>query len=377
MKFLFLESFYGGSHRDFADGLIAHSQHQIDLVTLPARFWKWRMRGAALNFLRRVPSPQDYDGLIVTDLLSLSDLKSFWGARCPPSLVYFHENQLSYPLPEGESMDYQFGFTDITNALAADRILFNSHTHRDAFLADLPGFIGKMPEAKPLWVVDVIKGKSGVLYPGCHFPAGELELFDGPAEAVHIRDRKAEPPQPLIVWNHRWEFDKGPEAFFDALDAALSEGREFWLALLGENFQKVPQPFLAARKRYGKRVLRYGYVESKQEYQDWLKRADCVISTSIQENFGISVVEAVRFGCFPLLPGRLSYPELIPGEFHGACLYRNEADLAEKLCAFLTHLDSYRRKRQELAASMKRFAWERVCPEYDSELESLAGERLS
>ncbi|MFO7645973.1 MAG: DUF3524 domain-containing protein [Desulfosarcina sp.] len=47
LKFLCLEPFFGGSHREFAQGWVAHSRHCIDLLTLPARFWKWRMRGAA------------------------------------------------------------------------------------------------------------------------------------------------------------------------------------------------------------------------------------------------------------------------------------------------------------------------------------------
>ena len=52
MKFLFLEPFFGGSHRYFSEGLSQHSRYRIDLVTLPARFWNWRMRGAALYFLK-------------------------------------------------------------------------------------------------------------------------------------------------------------------------------------------------------------------------------------------------------------------------------------------------------------------------------------
>ena len=140
------------------------------------------------------------------------------------------------------------------------------------------------------------------------------------------------------------------------------------------NLLLVPKPFLAARERYGERILQYGYVESKMEYQNWLRKGDCVISTSIQENFGISVVEAIRFGCFPLLPDRLSYPELIPEKFHGDCLHRNSDDLKEKLCAFLSQPDRYRGMRRELADSMDRFAWERVCQEYDRELERLAGD---
>ena len=47
-RFLLLEPFFGGSHREFAEGLIEHSRHAIELRTLPARFWKWRLRGAAL-----------------------------------------------------------------------------------------------------------------------------------------------------------------------------------------------------------------------------------------------------------------------------------------------------------------------------------------
>ena len=126
MRFLFLEPFFGGSHRDFAEGLVAHSRHDIYLLTLPARFWKWRMRGAALYFANKIPSLVEYDGLIATDLMSLSDFKALQKKPCPDSLVYFHENQLTYPLAPGEKTDFQFGFTNITTALTADCVLFNS-----------------------------------------------------------------------------------------------------------------------------------------------------------------------------------------------------------------------------------------------------------
>ena len=250
MKFLFLEPFFGGSHRNFAEGLKAHSRHTIDLVTLPARFWKWRMRGAALFFVKNIPSLKDYDGLITTDLMSLSDFKAICGFTCPPSLVYFHENQMTYPLAPGESRDFQFGFTDITTALAADRILFNSYTHFDAFFSNLPDFLNMMPEYQPKWVIDAIRAKAEVVYPGCHFPATEKPL------AVSLPD---DGTPPLVIWNHRWEFDKNPLDFFDALDAILARGFDFRLALLGENFQKVPKEFISAKNRLGHRIVWYGH----------------------------------------------------------------------------------------------------------------------
>ncbi|TFG42538.1 MAG: hypothetical protein E4H43_03000 [Bacteroidia bacterium] len=46
-------------------------------------------------------------------------------------------------------------------------------------------------------------------------------------------------------------------------------------------------------------------------------------SAAIQENFGISVIEAMLMGCVPLLPDRLSYPEILPEEFHEHFLYKN------------------------------------------------------
>ncbi|MGD8367662.1 MAG: DUF3524 domain-containing protein [Desulfobacterales bacterium] len=362
MRFLFLESFYGGSHRAFADGLVSRSGHRIELVTLPARFWKWRMRGAALHFLKKVPDFSGYDGLIVTDLMSLADLKALAGPGLPPVLVYFHENQLTYPLAPGEAMDFQFGFTDITTALAADRVLFNSRFHFDAFFDQLPGFLKMMPEYRPVWCIERIREKAAVLYPGCRLP---------PAEAVFCRPGAAAAP-PLVVWNHRWEFDKNPEECFEALAAVEERGVDFRLALLGENFQAVPKAFLSAQERFASRIVCCGYEPDRDRYLEWLRKGEVVVSTAVQENFGISVVEAVRCGCLPLLPNRLAYPEILPEPAHADCLYDGPGDLVKKLVRLLTGFGGKETLRRALAASMARFAWENVVEGYDAELERLA-----
>jgi glycosyltransferase involved in cell wall biosynthesis len=358
LNFLFIEPFFGGSHREFAKGLISHSQHSIDLVTLPARFWKWRMRGAALYFAKKIPSLESYDALITTDLMSLSDYKTLSPGVCPPALVYFHENQLTYPLAPGEHMDYQFGFTDITTALAAARVLFNSRTHCDAFFLRLPGFLKMMPEYRPNWVVDQIRSKADVLYPGCRFPANGFSHAESPGEVP-----------PLIIWNHRWEFDKNPDDFFQALDEVLGKGVEFRLALLGENSQAIPKAFIGAQGRYGDRIIQYGYVESREDYIKWLQRGSIVISTAQQENFGISVVEAIRYGCVPLLPARLVYPEIIPEGFHSDVLYKDKNELVQKLTRLITNYSGFQALRRELSIAMGRFAWENLIGRYDEELE--------
>ena len=362
MKFLFLEPFFGGSHKDFALGLVKESTHEIDLLTLPARFWKWRMRGASLHFIKKAPDLSVYDGIIATDLLSLSDFKALHPGPCPPCLVYFHENQITYPLAPGESMDFQFGFTDITTALAADKIIFNSKTHFNQFFDALPGFIKMMPEYRPNWVVEEIRRKSSMIYPGCRFKA---------------QDEPLAPPSdpPLIVWNHRWEFDKNPEDFFAAVYAMDRKGLDFSLALLGENFQMKPKEFLAAQEKIPERIAVFGYVESREQYVEWLKKGTVVISTAMQENFGISVVEAVRFGCLPLLPDRLAYPEVLPHEFHDGHLYSGQKDLEKKLEAILRAPLDWEDSRKRLSSAMAPHAWENRIREYDQALEDLASMR--
>ncbi len=175
----------------------------------------------------------------------------------------------------------------------------------------------------------------------------------------------------MIIWNHRWEFDKQPQAFFTALDRVDRMGIDFRLAILGENCQVKPRAFIEARSRFGEKVVQYGYVASKHDYLQWLRKGFVVVSTAIQENFGIAMVEAMRQGCLPLLPRRLSYPEILPKEFHGLFLYRDNHDLVDKLAEMLLDPDRFARHRQVLSDMMARHAWASVIDRYDRELDLL------
>jgi glycosyltransferase involved in cell wall biosynthesis len=359
LRFLFLEPFFGGSHGDFAQGLARHSRHDIELHTMPDRFWKWRMRGAALYWSERIKTPERYDGLIVSSLMSLAELAALWGGRCPPALVYFHENQLTYPAAPGQRADHQPGYTNISTALTARRVLFNSRTHLTAFLGALPDFIRIMPDFRPKWVTRAIADRCAVAHPGCHFP-------DAPAKL-----KQSEQNPPLIIWNHRWEHDKNPEAFFKALLQMRLRNIDFQVALLGEDYAQMPEVFTSAPEQLGRRLIQYGRVASRQKYYQWLERGSVVISTAKQENFGIAVVEAVYHGCLPLLPDRLSYPEILPGEFHSDFLYDDQDELEHKLSALLTGGERYQTKRRALSAAMQKYSWEKMIDIYDEELANL------
>jgi len=363
-RFLFLEPFFGGSHREFAQGLVQHSRHHVDLISMSDRFWRWRVGGAALHFVRRLPDLDRYDGVVVSGLMSLADLKALAPGPFPPAVVYFHENQLTYPLSQDETRDVAAAWTNVTTALAADRVVFNSCFHRDAFFEALPGLIRLMPDYRPGWVVDAIRGRSSVLYPGCRFPDEQEDLTP--------LDSKA---PPLVVWNHRWEYDKDPDAFFCSLDRLKSRGLDFEIALLGERYGRIPEVFRRARDRYGSRIVQCGFVRSRKRYLDWLKRGTVVVSTAIQENFGIAVVEAVRCGCIPILPRRLSYPELIPEDVHEMCLYDGSDDLDMKLARVLNDPVAWEPLRECISNSMARFSWDRQGALYDRMLDELARSR--
>jgi len=362
-RILFLEPFFGGSHRDFAEGLVACSGLDFELATLPARFWKWRLRAAALHFAHTVEHPEDFDLVFTSSLTNAADLKALWGPRCPPILLYFHENQLSYPLAPGEQRDYQYGFSNLLSGLAAQAIWFNSRFHQADFLAQLESFVSRMPDFRPSWALDAIRSRTEVVYPGCWF-----------APAVGVEPAPAEPDPPLIIWNHRWEFDKAPEVFFTALRQVADRGIDFRLALLGERFSTVPDVFRQAAERFSGRLVHCGFVPDKEDYYAWLRRGTLVVSTAVQENFGIAWIEAVRSGCLPLAPARLAYPEILPDAHHALCLYRDPADLAAKLALVLTRPERYRAARAELARAMGRFSWQLRAPAFDRRLTALCGD---
>jgi glycosyltransferase involved in cell wall biosynthesis len=139
----------------------------------------------------------------------------------------------------------------------------------------------------------------------------------------------------------------------------------------GEHIDPNEPNFLAARAWLGPRVLAWGYAPDQDAYRAMLRLSDIVISTAIQEFFGISVIEALYCGCVPVLPRRLSYPELLPVEHHAACLYTDDGALADRLAATIRDLPAL--KQRNFRAVVQQYDWSRMAPQWDAVFEQLRG----
>ena len=370
MRITIAEPYCSGSHAAWAQEYASRSRHEVELLTLPGRNWKWRMHGGAVTlasmFLASAHCP---DLILATDMLDLTTFLALTrgtSSRCRCA-IYFHENQLTYPWSpddpdKGTQRDLHYAFINYASALAADAVLFNSSYHKDAFLGALPGFLRGFPDATEPASVGRIAKKSRVL------PLGmDLKRLDR-----HRPQASTEPGAPLILWNHRWEFDKGPEEFFSALYRLADEGLDFRLAVLGESFERAPAVFKQARARLGSRVLQWGYLENFATYAEWLWRADILPVTSRQEFFGASVVQALYCNCSALLPDRLSYPEHVPAKVADGILYRESENLADRLGTLVRESCNGESCNGELLRDfVGRYDWDKLAPVYDSFLEAL------
>jgi glycosyltransferase involved in cell wall biosynthesis len=359
-----LNPYHTGSHRAWADGYAAHSRHRVRILSMSGYFWKWRMHGGALELAEQArilfATGERPDLLLATSMVNLPAFLALVRREivAVPVVFYMHENQLTYPLPPGAKRDLTFGMIQHLSMLAADRVCFNSAYHLRSWFDEAPRMLKHFPDYTHLETVATARAKSSVLPVGCDLR--RLDRYEG----LGTRNQESGNlvPSPLILWNQRWEYDKDPATMLRALYGLADEGLDFRVALAGENFRMQPAEFEEARARLGDRLVHYGYAKSETDYARLLWDADIVLSTAIHEFFGVSIVEAITCGCFPILPRRLSYPELIPAQWHDRCLYDDFAGLLAHLRAAIADPTA----PPALRASMARFDWRALAPVYDA-----------
>jgi len=295
-RWLLLSAYQADSHAYWADWLVqAFASIDWRVLTLPGRHFKWRIRGNPLSWLGEIDAAsRDIDGVIATSMVDLATLRGLCPALARvPNIIYFHENQFAYPVGPQQTPSVEPQLVQLYGALAADHILFNSHWNAQSFLAGVDELLQRMPDAVP-------SGLRARLEP-------RMEVLPVPVEPVASAETQIRDPR-LIVWNHRWEYDKAPAFFAAAMRQLAEQGVMFRLALLGARPATPPAPLAELAEQMPERIVANGRVD-RGAYEALLAQAGIAVSTARHEFQGIGMLEAVSAGAVPLVPDALVYPE--------------------------------------------------------------------
>ena len=366
MKILILEPFFTGSHKKWTNEFQFHSKHEIEILSLPGRFWKWRMHGGAIT-LHKYYEKLNFkpDLIIASDMLNLPIFKSLMKSSIP-IILYFHENQFTYPWSKNDpdvelQRDKHYGFINYSSALIADKVLFNSQFHLNSFFHGMKEFLTQFPDYKGMENIKLINSKSHVLYLG-------LDLKKFKINNIEYEGSN----HPTILWNHRWEYDKNPELFFKILKIISQKKINFKLVVIGQDFNQKNPVFKKAKKDLKKHIIQFGHVSSFEEYASWLWKADIIPVTSNQDFFGASIMEAVFCNTIPLLPNRLSYPELFDNKNNPNNFYSSNDELLHKLEELIKN-HNYK-KNNSLSNIALKYDWRNMIIKYDKTIESFLNE---
>ncbi len=322
---LLLSAYDAYSHRQWHNAVTAmFPDIEWTRLTLPPRYFNWRIRGNSLSwaFKHRGQLTDNHDFLLSTSMTDLSALRGFVPelARLPTA-VYFHENQFEYPERHQQVHGVEPLILNLYTALCADELVFNSHYNHDSFIAGARTLLRKLPDEVPPGLLDRLRRANiiPVPLPDSLYRRGAGKRI--PPAADH----------PLtLVWNHRWEYDKGPERLLALVQRLIDAGLRFRLHLVGQQFRQHP-PALTRLSGLLETYYRLhdlspghcGFIEDREQYLDLLQTSDIVLSTADHDFQGLSLLEGAVCGCTPLAPARLVYPEYLSAD----CLYGGEADV--------------------------------------------------
>lgn len=387
MRILLLSAYHAASHQQWCEGLITHfSQHDWTLLSLPPRYFNWRIRGNSFTwaFTEQDTLSKPYDLLIATSMVDLSSLRGMAPSLTQiPTLVYFHENQFFYPISKQKqnidqkninNSQVEAQLTSLYSALCADQVLFNTAFNRDTFLQGVSQLIKKLPDGIPDNILELLEEKSDVLPVPISVSANK-----------HVQQSKnINSDKFTIVWNHRWEYDKGPDRLLSALQL-LDKHLPLHFHIVGQQFRQAPQEFdeIKSLLKDNKWLGKWSFIEDREEYLEILSDADAVLSTAIHDFQGIAVLEAAYLGCTPIVPNRLAYPELFGEEYcypsylrgsnssdpqtdSNSLLHESQA-LAKyitKLCTDNANDEDNSHHFQNL--SLSQFTWEKMFEKYEN-----------
>ena len=382
MKILLLSAYDALSHRYWREGLVEQFP-AIDwtVLTLPARYFRYRVRSNPLTWMaeKQAVLQANYDVVVATSMVDIATLRGLIPSLATtPLWLYCHENQFAYPAgvqkDNAATHDLEAKMVFLYACLAADHISFNSNWNRDSALAGLKDLLHRFPEKLNASLLNSIATKSDVVPVPLKALTKPAEM---PSQNIATKRVSALSSKPLrVLWNHRWEFDKGPDNLLALVNALQASGLSCELNIVGQQFRQTPEAFAAIEAVLNQSSTlqkgEWGYVESVSDYQRLLQQCDIVISTALHDFQGIAVLEAVQSGCVPLLPRKIVYPEIFADQY----LYAVDETLSSSLPSTTANnicqlINQWQQQGLPSVPDVKQFEWHLQRELYQKRIQSL------
>ena len=351
-----LEPWYQGSHRSWVKGWRSHSNHSIRLIDGTDAGWRRSLVTAPTRFAEAINgAAKPIDALVASTPIDLASVLGLIDRSTyrPPTLLYMHESQIGYPPGPKGGRPYRAMVNDLNSIMSADKVAVATQYHADLLRKGMPTFAEELVPGSGRKVQSKLEALH-VLPVGIEVSGLSPASVSGPTR---------------VLWNHRWSHDKNPGEFVHAMTLLAAEGYEFSLYALGEVERAGEKAHRRMTEQLSDRVLISG-TQHRDTYRQILCNSDLVVSTAHHEFFGIAIAEAIAAGARPLIPDRLSYPEIVPREFSSEYLYSGPFD--EALRATLPKSrDDLHINRRRTRECISAFAWEALAPKYDSLLDGL------